>query len=176
MNSNHESQSEANWHCSFRPCRLPMRRLLSVAALFLSIGIGAGGGLWLTRSKSRSDYEMFTKRTERSLLHATGRVTRASNHIPHLEIQFDDGHFALATFVTYPIYRGRAPKVFNTGPFDSSLLSRLTKCKTVDLELLRNSDNVTDYWIYAITCDGVSLLAFADTVAYLNGQGRRFVP
>ncbi|MFC5431157.1 hypothetical protein ACFPTO_20475 [Paraburkholderia denitrificans] len=141
--------------------------------LLLVILIAIVGFISFVGLKHRSEYNMVAARTEHELVHTAGRITRVSDHIPHVEIRFDDGRVALATFVTFPIYEGKSLYVRDTGPFDSSMLPRLITCTKTTLELLPNPGSLMSYWIYAVTCDGVVLLSYSDTMNYLHAQKRR---
>ncbi|MFL9884186.1 hypothetical protein PQR66_14185 [Paraburkholderia agricolaris] len=152
--------------------RLMTRPLAIAVGLLLGV-VGVGAAALMTHRQTRSDYETFTAKSESELIHAAGRVTSVSNHMPFVEIRFGDGRSALATFVTFPIYKGKSLYVRDTGPFDSSLLPVLPKCKKTDFELLSNPDSLTSYWIYAVTCDGVSLLGYSQTINYLHAQELR---
>jgi hypothetical protein len=150
-----------------------MTRPLAIAAALLLAVVGGGTAAFMTHRQTQSDYEAFTAKSESELIHAQGRVTNVSNHIPHVEIRFADGRSALATFVTFPIYEGKSLYVQDTGPFDGRLLPLLPKCEKTDFELLSNPGSPTSYWIYAVRCDGVSLLSYSQTINYLHAQKLR---
>lgn len=147
-----------------------MRRRVAIAATLLVATLGVGAVLFADHWRDRKDYETFSSPKETDLTLVSGRVTRVSDHIPHVEIEFEDGHYALATFITYPIYRGKSLYVQNPGPFDLRLLSNLLECSKVDFELLPAGHSLflVRYWIYAVTCDGMALLTYRDTMNYLR--------
>lgn len=111
--------------------RLMTRPLAIGVGLLLGL-VGVGTAALMTHGQNQSDYERFTTKSEDELIHAAGQVSSVSNHIPYVEIRFADGHAALATFVTFRIYRGKSLHVRDTGPFDSSMLPLLTKCTKTD--------------------------------------------
>jgi hypothetical protein len=150
-----------------------MRRPLAIVVGALLGVVGVGAAALVTQRQTRSDYAALTTKSEGELIHAAGRITTVSNHMPYVEIRFGDGRSALATFVTFPVYKGKSLYVRDTGPFDSSLLPLLAKCTNTDFELLPNPDSLTSYWIYAVTCDGVSLLSYSQTIDYLHAQELR---
>ncbi len=150
-----------------------MTRPLAIAVGLLPGVVGVGAAALMPQRQTRSGYETFIAKSENELIRVAGRVTSVSNHMPDVEIRFGDGSFALATFVTFPIYKGKSLDVRDTGPFDSSLLPLLAKCIKTDFELLSNPGSLTSYWIYAVTCDGVSLLSYSQTLNYLHAQELR---
>ncbi|WP_206002413.1 hypothetical protein [Paraburkholderia antibiotica] len=149
-----------------------MGKAVKVAAILVLGACSIAGAVLIRHSDNQSDYRMFTAKSERELTHAAGHVTHVSDHMPHVEIQFDDGQVALATFVTFPIYRGKSLYVTDTGAYGATL-PRLLTCHKVDLELLPISRSLTSYWIYGLSCDGELLLSYADTIRYVQAQATR---
>jgi hypothetical protein len=151
-------------------------KAVKVAALLVLVACTIAGAEFIHHSvmpNDQSDYRMFTAPSERELTHASGHVTRVSDHMPYVEIQFYDGRFSLATFVTFPIYRGKSLYVTDTGPFSTALLPRLLTCQRVDFQLLPIPRSLTSYWIYGLSCDGEPLLSYTDTIRYVQAQAAR---
>lgn len=116
------------------------------------------------------DYLRYVTPNEESLVHATGQITRVSNHIPYLEIQLDDGRDVLATFLVFPQQGGHGVYVTDTGAFDARKLPSLARCGHAEFEFYPMHGTMISYWIYGLRCNGIDLLSYQDTMSYLTSR------
>jgi hypothetical protein len=142
-------------------------RTIAAACLIPLIAVVAS-----RRWEDGRDYRMFTTPRESELVRASGTVSRVSDHVPYLEIHLDSGQYVLATFVTYPIYRGKALYIRDAGPFDKTKLQGLLNCRHAEFSLLPIHDALTSYWIYGVECDGMTLLSYSETISYVEKERR----
>jgi membrane protein YdbS with pleckstrin-like domain len=79
---------------------------LSIGAMIAALLLSVFGILYIDKLGDKHDYARYTAPREADLVHARGRITRISNHVPYLEIQLDDGRDLLATFLIFRVVAG----------------------------------------------------------------------
>ena len=140
---------------------------LGIGAMIAALLLSVFGILYIDKLGDKHDYARYTAPREADLVHARGRITRISNHVPYLEIQLDDGRDLLATFLIFPDRGGHDIYVQNTGAFNRAQLASLVNCGRAEFEFYPMHGTMISYWIYGLKCDGAEVLSYKDTLRYL---------
>lgn len=128
---------------------------------------GGFGALYAQKRQDHRDYVRYATPKEGELVRETGQIAIVSNHIPYLEVRLDDGQDLLATFLVFPQHGGHDIYVRDTGAFDREKLASLADCGHAEFEFYPIHGSMISYWIYALRCNGIEMLSYKDTMAYL---------
>jgi hypothetical protein len=144
------------------------RKWTAAVAVFIYVGSMFGLSKLKFDAEITGDYRKFTAPSEADLIYTSVSVVSSSLSPGTLRLALPDGREISASFVEIPVkLRSRSHEHRGPGAFKGRNAFDYA-CPNMHVELLWEKPKT--YWIYAIDCDGATVLTYADTMRYLQEQ------